>query len=83
MKKIDSVFNVKNDGTIGYSLVKYMSEIANEKNMDMFSVFLVEKLILPYKKEDKILEWITDRIGFKKVPTIDKIYFRLKQCSFN
>ena len=74
---------IENDETLGYHMVKYMAKIANEKSMENFCVWVVEKLIFPYKKEDKILEWITERIGFKKVPTMDKIYFRLKTIKFN
>lgn len=78
MKKI----KVENNGTIAYHLVRYMAEIAKDKSMDLFSVWFVEKIIIPYKQSDKVIDRITEMIGFKKVPTIDKIYFRLKEITF-
>lgn len=64
------------------SLLKYMVKMANEKDIDSFTVWVAEKLIFPYKKEDKVLEWISGQIGFKKLPTIDKIYFKLKTLKY-
>lgn len=68
-----------NDNTMGFYLIKHIKDIANERSMDLFSVWFVENIIIPYNKDDKVLDWICNIIGFKKVPTIDKIYYRLKE----
>jgi hypothetical protein len=70
---------VVNDQTFGFYLIRHMKELCEKMNMDIFSGWFVTNIIIPYKREDNMCEWVCEMIGFKKVATIDKIYYRLKE----
>lgn len=74
---------INNDNTLGFSMIKYMKELSEQKSMEEFCVWFVEFIIFPYKKEDGVLNWIAEVLGFRKVPTIDKIYWKLKIAIIN
>jgi hypothetical protein len=66
------------------ALVGHVKQIAETTDIDAFSAWYVQKMIIPYctSQEGKAFQDEFYRaIGFKKEPTIDKVYHQLKIIS--
>lgn len=74
---------VRNDGTLLFHIIKHVKKEAENNAMENFVCWYVSKMIIPYcdKLGKEFQQSFYNSIGFKKEPSIDKVYLRLRELT--